>query len=114
MRSDTDSVEGLPAPFTSAILPLLIAHSIAAGALEALTITASSYQTGMSVSFCMGGPTMELWERSQRIGVRTAIGVPHLLASSAIPVVFPSVEVGGERLVSNREVAVGDDVGDCG
>jgi NTE family protein len=73
-----------------------IDHSIAAGALEALTITASSYQTGMSVSFCMGGPTMELWERSQRIGVRAAIGVPHLLASSAIPVVFPPTLIGRE------------------
>ncbi len=73
-----------------------IGESIAAGALEALTITASSYQTGMSVSFCMGGPKMELWERSQRIGVRAAIGVPHLLASSAIPVVFPPTLIGTE------------------
>jgi len=71
-----------------------IAQSISAGALEALTITASSYQTGMSVSFCMGGPSMELWERSQRIGVRAEIGVPHLLASSAIPVVFPPTRIG--------------------
>jgi NTE family protein len=71
-----------------------IGQCIAAGALEALTITASSYRTGMSVSFCMGGPTMELWERSQRIGVRTAIGVPHLLASSAIPFVFPPTRIG--------------------
>lgn len=73
-----------------------IAESIAAGALEALTITASSYQTGMSVSFCMGGPKMELWERSQRIGVRADIGVPHLLASSAIPFVFPPTRIGSE------------------
>ena len=73
-----------------------IDHSIAAGALEALTITASSYQTGMSVSFCMGGSGMELWERSQRIGVRAAIGVPHLLASSAIPFVFPPTLIGTE------------------
>jgi NTE family protein len=73
-----------------------IRGSIEAGALEALTITASSYQTGMSVSFCMGGPTMELWERSQRIGVRADIGVDHLLASSAIPFVFPPTRVGAD------------------
>jgi NTE family protein len=73
-----------------------IRGSIEAGALEALTITASSYQTGMSVSFCMGGPAMELWERSQRIGVRADIGVDHLLASSAIPFVFPPTMVGAE------------------
>ena len=73
-----------------------IGQSIAAGALEALTITASSYQTGMSVSFCMGGPAMELWVRSQRMGVRATIGVPHLLASSAIPFVFPPTQIGTE------------------
>jgi NTE family protein len=73
-----------------------IDQSIAAGAIEALAISASSYQTGMSVSFCMGGPGMELWERSQRIGVRAAIGVPHLLASSAIPFVFPPTLIGSE------------------
>jgi NTE family protein len=73
-----------------------IEHSINAGVLDALTITASSYRTGMSVSFCMGGPALQLWERSQRIGVRAAIGVPHLLASSAIPFVFPPTKIGDE------------------
>jgi NTE family protein len=73
-----------------------IADSVATGALEALTITASSYQTGMSVSFCMGGPTLELWERSQRIGVRADIGIAHLMASSAIPFVFPPTRIGDE------------------
>jgi NTE family protein len=31
------------------------------------------------------------WTRSQRIAVRTRVSVPHLLASSAIPFVFPPV-----------------------
>jgi NTE family protein len=65
-------------------------------ARKPLTITASSYRTGMSVSFCMGGPALPLWERSQRVGVRAAIGIPHLLASSAIPFVFPPTKIGNE------------------
>ena len=73
-----------------------IGRSIEAGALEALTITAASYRSGMSVSFCMAGPTMEMWERSQRIGVRAEIGVEHLLASSAIPFIFPPTRIGNE------------------
>jgi NTE family protein len=73
-----------------------IAHSIEAGALEAFTLTASSYQTGKSVTFCMGGPSLELWERSQRVAIRAAIGVPHLLASSAIPFLFPPTKIDGE------------------
>jgi NTE family protein len=73
-----------------------IAHSIDAGALDAFTLTASSYQTGMSVTFCMGGPALELWERSQRVALRAEIGVPHLLASSAIPFLFPPTKIDGE------------------
>jgi NTE family protein len=73
-----------------------IGRSIEAGAVEALTITATSYRSGMSVSFCMAGPTMSMWERSQRIGVRADIGVPHLLASSAIPFLFPPTRIGNE------------------
>jgi NTE family protein len=73
-----------------------IQHSIDAGALDALSITASSYRSGLSVSFCMGGPALELWERSQRVGVRAQIGVSHLLASSAIPFVFPPTRIGDE------------------
>jgi NTE family protein len=101
-RSDRKRLVGLldNAPLAKLLereLPFhAISRSIEAGAIEALTITASSYQTGMSVSFCMGGPTMELWERSQRIGVRADIAVEHLLASSAIPFVFPPTRIGME------------------
>jgi NTE family protein len=73
-----------------------IAHSVAAGVLEALTITASSYQSGMSVSFCTGTTSLELWRRAQRMAIRADIEATHLLASSAIPFIFPPVEIGGE------------------
>jgi NTE family protein len=70
--------------------------SIDAGALEAFAVTAMSYRSGMSVTFCQSGPGVDLWERSQRVAVRTVIGVPHLLASSAIPFVFPPAAIAGE------------------
>jgi len=73
-----------------------IRGAIAAGDLEALTVTAVSYETGKSVSFCAARPGMELWERAQRIGIHAEIGVSHLIASSAIPFVFPPVSIGGE------------------
>ena len=73
-----------------------IHDSIATGALHALAITASSYRTGMSVSFCMGAQDLALWRRAQRVGVRAEIGVPHLIASSAIPLVFPPAAIDGE------------------
>ncbi len=73
-----------------------IRTAIESGPLEALAITAMSYRSGMSVTFCEARPDVELWERSQRLGVRTAIGVPHLLATSAIPFVFPPADIDGE------------------
>jgi NTE family protein len=73
-----------------------IGAALEAGALEALAVTAMSYRTGMSVSFCQARPSVEMWEREQRRGVAVAIGVEHLMASSAIPFIFPPAPVDGE------------------
>ena len=73
-----------------------IQGAIDSGALEALAITAMSYRSGLSVTFCQARPGVELWVRSQRVGVHTTIDVPHLLASSAIPFVFPPAAIEGE------------------
>ena len=64
--------------------------------LDALTITASSYTTGMSVSFVTAAPEIEMWQRAQRVGIRTDIRVKHIVASSAIPFVFAPVAIGDE------------------
>jgi NTE family protein len=61
------------------------------GHLQALAVTASSYGSGQHVTFYDAVHDIEPWTRSQRIAVRAAITVPHLLASSAIPFVFPAV-----------------------
>jgi NTE family protein len=73
-----------------------IEAALGSGMLDALAITAMSYRSGMSVTFCQAPAGADLWERSQRIGLRAVIGVPHLLASSAIPFVFPPAAVDGE------------------
>ncbi|MCS6763358.1 MAG: hypothetical protein MO853_04450 [Candidatus Protistobacter heckmanni] len=36
---------------------------------------------------------MDPWVRSQRVSYKTLIGVPHLMASSAIPFIFPAVRL---------------------
>jgi NTE family protein len=66
-----------------------IRQNIAAGALDAIAITCSGYTSGQSCSFFEGAAHLDGWKRSQRIGIKTRIGVEHLMASSAIPFLFP-------------------------
>ncbi|MBV1776284.1 patatin-like phospholipase family protein [Burkholderiaceae bacterium DAT-1] len=73
-----------------------IEKAIEGGHLHALSITASGYNSGQSVSFFQGHESIEGWNRVQRLGVRTKIGIPHLMATSAIPFVFPSVRINRE------------------
>ncbi len=71
-------------------------ESIDHGALSALSITASGYTSGQSVTFYQGVPTLSPWKRARRLGLPTQIGLDHLLASSAIPFVFPAVKINRE------------------
>ncbi len=63
------------------------------GHIQALAVTASSYSSGDHVTFFEGDKRLMPWVRSQRLAVRDRITHAHLLASSAIPFVFPATEL---------------------
>ncbi|MBC7918492.1 MAG: patatin-like phospholipase family protein [Rhodoferax sp.] len=63
------------------------------GHVQALAVTASSYSSGDHVTFFEGDKRLMPWLRTQRIAVRDKITHAHLLASSAIPFVFPATEL---------------------
>jgi NTE family protein len=66
--------------------------------LQALALTASNYSSGEHVTFYQSAAPVAPWQRSQRIAAPAELGTAHLLASSAIPFVFPAAElsIGGQ------------------
>ena len=70
-----------------------IQQAIDAGWLHALSISVSGYTSGQSVSFYQGDPGIAPWKRATRIGCPTSITVKHLMASSAIPLMFDAVKI---------------------
>jgi NTE family protein len=73
-----------------------IAKAIENRALHSISITCSGYSSGQSVSFYQGRADIEGWRRSQRVGAAADISLDHLMASSAIPFIFPAVHINRE------------------
>jgi NTE family protein len=89
-----------------------VRRRIESGELDALAITASSYTTGQSITWIQGRE-MPTWERPGRRSRPAEITVDHVLASSALPMLFPAVRVenewfgdGGVRLTAPLSPAV--------
>lgn len=73
-----------------------IAHAIERGYLDALAVTASAYSSTQSLTFYQSRESIQPWTRVRRIGRPAVIDVDHLLASAAVPFIFPPVLIGGE------------------
>ena len=73
-----------------------IQRHIDAGHLMAFSVTCSGYSSGQSVTFYQARPGVDGWKRARRIGFATPIGHDHVLASSALPFIFPPVHINRE------------------
>jgi NTE family protein len=72
----------------------LIRSNVQGGALHALALTATSYVRGQHRIFFEADPAVSNWQGVRRIGARTPLNLDHLMASVAIPFLFPSVKIG--------------------
>jgi NTE family protein len=73
-----------------------IAQAIDRGHVEALAVTASAYTSARSVTFFQGHDLLRPWARVRRIGRPARIDLDHLMASAAVPFIFPPVRIGSE------------------
>jgi NTE family protein len=83
-----------------------VQYNLDCGRLKALAISTTSYSTGQSVTWIQGND-VELWQRPQRKPLMTTMTVDHIMASAALPLFFPAIEVrkawygdGGIRLIA--------------
>lgn len=73
-----------------------IGEAIRRGDLDALAVTATAYGVGRSVTFFQGRPELAGWQRARRSGVPVELSLDHVLASAAVPMVFPPVWIQGQ------------------
>ena len=73
-----------------------IAEAIEQGALRGLCITASGYTCAAAISFYQAARDVKPWSRARRHGRPATIGLNHMLASAALPLLFPAERIGNE------------------
>jgi len=87
---------------TSPLLKLLqkklnlevIQKNIDKGWLKSVALTASNYSTGSTNIFFQGNIQTKDWDRARRSGRKTMITLDHVMASTAIPILFPPIQIG--------------------
>jgi NTE family protein len=73
-----------------------IARSIESGHLQALAISAAGYSSARSITFFESTPSHTGWQRVKRAGTACKIDLDHLMASVAVPFLFPPVVLNDE------------------
>jgi NTE family protein len=72
-----------------------ITRNLEAGNLEAVALLTVNYGTGQTVSW-VDGREIETWERPERLARHTPLTVEHVMASAALPLLFPAVRLGND------------------
>lgn len=72
-----------------------IRENLARGGLRAIALSTTHYGSGSTVVFCEG-QEVRAWERPQRHSVLRELTVEHVMASAALPLFFPAIEIAGQ------------------
>lgn len=70
-----------------------INYNLRTGRLKAVALSTTNYSTGQSVTWTQGHD-IEEWQKPNRRSRVTTLSVDHVMASAALPLVFPAVRLG--------------------
>ncbi|WP_298768977.1 patatin-like phospholipase family protein [uncultured Shewanella sp.] len=70
-----------------------IDRNINRNSLNAISLDTSCFDTSFCETFYQAKASIQDWQRSRRCGKRTKLRTDHLLASAAIPLIFPMVKI---------------------
>jgi len=73
-----------------------IEKAIDDGDLYAIAVTAAGYGSARSTTFFQGASAAHEWTRKRRVGIRQPVDLDHIMASVAVPMIFPPVKIHGE------------------
>jgi len=73
-----------------------VSQAIDKGILQALAIHTCGYSSGRSICHFQAEPAQAGWERSRRLGRAVELRIDHIMASIALPLIFPAVYLNGE------------------
>lgn len=73
-----------------------IQQAIDDGDLSAVAVTAAGYGSARSTAFYEGEASLHDWDRTRRLGKRVQLNLDHIMASIAVPLIFPPQQVGFE------------------
>ena len=89
-----------------------IASNLEAGLLDAVALTTLNYATGQTTTWVQGCD-IQTWERPDRCSAKVQLTCDHVMASAALPLLFPAVRLddawhgdGGVRLAAPLAPAV--------
>ncbi len=72
-----------------------IQENLQSGRLSAVGITTTNYRTGQSVTWVQG-EDLRTWDRPERSSHPCLLSVDHIIASCALPLFFPAMQLGSE------------------